>query len=251
MSTATAARQRTRTAERDRTADSTRTSGRTGHRHVATSTAGSVGAPSRRRTSPVRRRGSRQQLTVRGRRVTVPTAAERSVVWTWVVLLALFVAGVALAMYLSGKTTEQSFQLSEARDTSTSLSNELESLNRDVQDASSTQRIAAEAAEMGMVVPGQAGVLNVEGDRIDEVRPSDPSETRPVTDINGDARPQRPTSDPDATGQVPGLAPHALDNGDNGAAGADGAAPAEGTGDNGDGAAPQPQAPAPTGELPY
>ncbi|OLT51451.1 hypothetical protein BJF89_06940 [Corynebacterium sp. CNJ-954] len=235
MSTATAARQRTR--------QRTSVTGHDDHRSAVVTP--SPRREDRRRThaSPVRRRGSRQQVTVRGRRIAVPSAAERSVVRTWVVLLALFVAGVAFAMYLSGKTTEQSFQLSEAEATSTTLSNELESLHRDVEDASSTQRIAAEASRLGMVVPGQAGVLDVNGDDVNELRAADPEATRPVTDINGEVRAQRPTSDPEATGQVPGLAPQALDNGGDGRdnPGGDSAAPA-GEGQRGSDS---------TGELPY
>ena len=195
-------------------------------------------------TSPVRRPGSRQQLTVRGRRVTGRNPRDRSVVWTWVVLVALFVAGVTMAMYPSGRTTEQSFELSEARETSTTLSNEIESLNRDVEHASSTQNLAAEATRMGMVVPGQTGVLNVDGENVDEVRPADSAEGTPLTDVNGDVRSQGPTSDPDDTSQVPGLAPQALEDRD--AAGQD----AEGR-EAPDGQA-APQAPAaPTGDLPY
>ncbi|MGP9725097.1 hypothetical protein ACT3SZ_13885 [Corynebacterium sp. AOP40-9SA-29] len=241
MSTATAARQRTR-----------EHSGTTGHEDFGSEgdvrqghpTQGAQ-APSRRRThsSPVRRRGSRQQVSVRGRRVSVPTAKERSVVRTWVVLLLIFVAGVAFAMYLSGKTTEQSFQLSEAQETSTSLSNELESLHRDVEDASSTQRIAAEASRLGMVAPGQAGVLNVEGDEVNELRAADPSSTLPVTDINGEVTAQRPTSDPDATDQVPGLAPQALENENTGDTG--------NNGNNAEAPADQNNGAASTGELPY
>ncbi|MEJ6548688.1 hypothetical protein PQI66_03925 [Corynebacterium sp. USCH3] len=236
MSTATAARQRTR--QRDR-----QIAGATGHDGRAAGAAGPaprVRERQRTHASPARRRGSRQQVTVRGRRIAVPTAAERSVVRTWVVLLALFVAGVAFAMFLSGKTTEQSFQLSEAESTSTTLSNELESLHRDVADASSTQRIAAEASRLGMVVPGQAGVLDVNGDDVNEVRAADPGSTLPVTDINGEVRSQRPTSDPEATGQVPGLAPQALDNGDRDTAGR--------TGDDRAGASGGADS---TGELPY
>lgn len=214
MSTVTTARQSTRTAGRTREAVDrvderslqTPNTSRTTTRNT-TRTPG----PERHHRSPVRRRGSRQQVTVRGRRVSVPTAAERSAVWTWIVLLSLAVAGVALAMYLSGKTTEQSFALSEAESTSTSLANELESLNRDVADASSTQRIAEEASRMGMVVPGQAGVLNVEGENIEELRAANPDATLPVTDVNGDVEAQGPTSDPEETGDVPGLAPHVLE----------------------------------------
>jgi hypothetical protein len=115
------------------------------------------------------------------------------------------------------------YQLSEAESTSTTLSNELESLHRDVEDASSTQRIAAEASRLGMVVPGQSGVLDVNGEEVREVRPADPAASLPVTDINGRTPAQRPTSDPEATGQVPGLAPQALDPGRDDAPAAPGA----------------------------
>lgn len=215
MSTATAARQRTR--------QRTGAPGYHDHTSSVAAPAGPRGGRRHAHTSPVRRRGSRQQVSVRGRRIAVPSAAERSVVRTWVVLLLLFVAGVAFAMYLSGKTTEQSYQLSEAESTSTTLSNELESLHRDVEDASSTQRIAAEASRLGMVVPGQSGVLDVNGEEVREVRPADPAATLPVTDINGRTPAQRPTSDPEATGQVPGLAPQALDPGRDDAPAAPGA----------------------------
>ncbi|MDN5581581.1 MAG: hypothetical protein ACTH2Y_00660 [Corynebacterium sp.] len=244
MSTATAARQRTREHSGSTGRDDHGTSGA----HGAVRTGRSGSGPSsldRRQThsSPVRRRGSRQQVSVRGRRVSVPTAKERSVVRTWVVLLLIFVAGVAFAMYLSGKTTEQSFQLSEAQEQSTSLSNELESLHRDVEDASSTQRIAAEASRLGMVAPAQAGVLNVDGDEVNELRAADSGSTLPITDINGEVTAQRPTSDPDATDQVPGLAPQALEDRNDGNTGNNG---------NDDGApADQNNGAASTGELPY
>lgn len=212
MSTVTAARQSARTAGRA-TAASGPAVERRGHTTRDLSRTQPPGVR-HHRNNPVRRRGSRQQVSIRGRRVTVKTAAERSAVWVWVVLLSVAIAGVALAMYLSGKSTEQSFALSEARDTSTSLANELESLNRDVADASSTQRIAEEASLMGMVVPGQAGVLNVEGDHINELRTANPDSTLPVTDINGDVESRGPTSDPEQTGDVPGLAPNVLEDGD-------------------------------------
>ncbi|MGO1911427.1 MAG: hypothetical protein ACTH02_06410, partial [Corynebacterium sp.] len=94
MSTATAARQRTREHSGSTGRDDHGTSGA----HGAVRTGRSGSGPSsldRRQThsSPVRRRGSRQQVSVRGRRVSVPTATERSVVRTWVVLLLIFVAG--------------------------------------------------------------------------------------------------------------------------------------------------------------
>ncbi|HAF73512.1 MAG TPA: hypothetical protein DCL06_12820, partial [Corynebacterium variabile] len=77
-------------------------------------------------------------------------------------------------MFLSGKTTEQAFVLKDAQARSTTLSNELESLNRDYKEMSSSENLAAEASRMGMVVPGQAGVLDVRGDQVNETRPADP-----------------------------------------------------------------------------
>lgn len=204
--------------------------------------------PTRRRpySSPARRPGSRQQLTVRGRRVGVRERKDRSIVWTWVILVSLFIAGIAMAMYLSGLSTEQSYQLSDAEETSTTLDNEIEALNRDVENASSTQNIAAEATKLGMEVPGQSGVLNVDGDQVDEVRPSDNSTGHPMTDINGEVGNQGPTSDPEATGDVEGLAPpQAVPDAPEAADAGDAPAP----GDAADAAAPG--GAGQSGELPY
>ncbi|HIW92702.1 MAG TPA: hypothetical protein H9870_13700 [Candidatus Corynebacterium avicola] len=198
MSTTTAAPSR----QRRSTVDEERRSTRSAQPSRSSSTVATT--PTRRRTysSPVRRRGSQQQLTVRGRRVAVRQPRNRALVWTVVLMLALLVAGTALAMYLSGRSTEQSFQLNKAQETSSTLSNEIESLNRDVEDASSTQNIATEAARLGMEVPGQTGVLNVEDGAVDETRAADNSSNRPITDINGEVRNQGPSSDPESTGNA-------------------------------------------------
>ncbi|WP_185739248.1 hypothetical protein, partial [Corynebacterium bovis] len=133
------------------------------------------------------RTGSRQTVSVRGRRIAATT--KRPGIITLVVVVAVLCAvGVATAMYLSGKTTEQSFSIADARQRSEDLGNELESLNRDVADARSTRHIAAEASKLGMVTPGQPGVLTVDGDTVTEARPADTSKQGTVIDVNGDDR---------------------------------------------------------------
>lgn len=185
--TATPSRQRRSTAQPERRSSR------------STDTVATTTTRRRAQSSRVRRRGSQQQLTVRGRRVAVREPRNRTMMWTVVLMLALLVAGTALAMYLSGRSTEQSFQLNQAQATSDTLSHEIESLNRDVEDASSTQHIAAEAARLGMEVPGQTGVLNVENGTVDEARPADNSGNRAVTDIDGDVRTVGPSSNTEAT----------------------------------------------------
>ncbi|HJC86264.1 MAG TPA: hypothetical protein H9751_12155 [Candidatus Corynebacterium faecigallinarum] len=185
--TATPSRQRRSTAQPERRSSR------------STDTVATTTTRRRAHSSPVRRRGSQQQLTVRGRRVAVREPRNRTMMWTVVLMLALLVAGTALAMYLSGRSTEQSFQLNQAQATSDTLSHEIESLNRDVEDVSSTQHIAAEAARLGMEVPGQTGVLNVENGTVDEARPADNSGNRPLTDIDGDVRTVGPSSNTEAT----------------------------------------------------
>lgn len=153
------------------------------------------------------RLGSQQQVSMRGRRIaprdnTDPRARNLAFFMAFALI-----AGIVSVMWLSGITTDQSFQIADARKQSTNLTNELESLERDVSDAQSAANIAARASEMGMVVPDQTGVLNVNGDKVDEQRPADAAKNRPVIDVNGTKKPSTATSDPAQTANVPGLAP--------------------------------------------
>jgi len=153
------------------------------------------------------RLGSQQQVSMRGRRIAPRDNTDpRARSWSFFMAFAL-IAGIVSVMWLSGITTDQSFQIADARKQSTNLTNELESLERDVSDAQSAANIAARASEMGMVVPDQTGVLNVNGDKVDEQRPADAAESRPVIDVNGTKKPSTATSDPAQTANVPGLAP--------------------------------------------
>lgn len=146
-----------------------------------------------------RKTGSRQVLSVRGRRVSSGkrTSLVAKLLGVSVVLLG---AGVALAMMLSGISTEQTFRMQQLVAREAQLNNQLETLNRDLEDASSSAELARRASEMGMAVPEQPGVLRVEdnGDIVEQ-RPSEPG-TRPIIDINGQAdQPNRASSNPTDT----------------------------------------------------
>jgi cell division protein FtsL len=201
-----------------------------------------AGRAGRVHRSALRRPGSLQVTTVRGRRVATAGRGNRMLLKTFALICVVVAVGVAVTMYLSGKTTEQSFQLAEAEGTSDTLSDQIETLNRDVKEAGSTQHLAAEAARLGMVVPGQTGVLDADGNRVDQLRAPDAAKDRDVTDVNGDVTRSGPTSDPRRTGQVPGLVPSAPTD----------AAPAPQPAGAAPAAPPAAQAaPAGNGQLPY
>lgn len=144
---------------------------------------------------------------MRGRRVAaVPQknlAATRLVVF----LIALSVVGVAAVMYLSALTTDQSFRIRDAKQTSAQLSNQLESLERSVSEAQSAGRLSERAAQLGMVVPNQPGILDARGKDVVELRPNDPQGNRAIVDVNGQEQSRAATSNPAETARVPGLAP--------------------------------------------
>lgn len=146
--------------------------------------------------------GSQQVMSVRGRRVEAKRA-DPKVIHLAVVVVILLCIGVGATMGLSGTSTQQTFQLQELQATETDLSNRIESLNRDVEDARSASTLAANATEMGLVSPVEPGVLSVDAEgAIVEERAANP-ETRPIVDINGQqTRPNRASSNPDETKAV-------------------------------------------------
>lgn len=204
------------------------------------------GPATRRRPRRSGRLGSQQQVSERGRRLTPIRSTDTSLVRWSVALVVVLVLGISSVMYLSGITTDQSFQITDARERSTTLTNEIETLERDVAEAQSASNIAAEASRMGMVAPEHAGVLDVRGDKVEERRGTDAAASRPVIDVNGDERPRGATSDPAQTNSVPGLAPE-------GPAGAEAQGMAGGTGNvpyADRHSAPAEPAPAPGGGAP-
>lgn len=134
------------------------------------------------------RTGSRQQVSVRGRRVVVRDHTGSQLLKLVIPLVLLAGLGVAAAMLLSARTTDQAFALQTARDHSATLTNELESLNRDYKELSSAENLMSEASRLGMVVPGQAGVLAVQEDKVNEIRPADASRNGAVIDLDATRR---------------------------------------------------------------
>lgn len=179
-----------------------------------TETRGAVAAPQRQRVhrtiprvSPPRRRfqrqaGSQQRFTDRGRRIERPRV-DVGRIRTLSGFLALIVAGIAIAIYLSGAAADQTRQLGMLKQQQTTLNNQIETLNRDLEDASSTAEVARRAGELGMVVPDQPGVLtwDPEGALV-EIRAAGGT-VRPVADVNADSiRANVTSSNPAATAQV-------------------------------------------------
>ena len=152
--------------------------------------------------------GSRQQVSVRGRRIIALERGNPRLTRRIALAVAVFIIGVVSVMALSAATTKQSFQIAEAQKHSTTLENEIESLNRDVNNAKSSANIAKEASELGMVTPKQSGILEDRNGKIKETRPADAERGKDVVDVNGNAKRRGATSDPEKTNRVEGLHPN-------------------------------------------
>lgn len=142
--------------------------------------------------------GSQQVVSVRGRRVS-PARRTTLLAKLAAAAFSLLILGVALAMWLSGVSTQQAFQIQQMSSQERQLSNQLETLNRDLENVSSSAEIVRRAIDMGMAVPTQPGILEVRANgEIVEERAADPA-TRPILDVNGQPiRPGQPSSDPEA-----------------------------------------------------
>ena len=151
--------------------------------------------PQRRRPRPTRL-GSQQVVSVRGRRVSElkKTSLLAKLIGVSIVLA---IAGVAVAMWLAGLATQQTFQTQLLQSQDRQLSNQLETLNRDLENVRSSAEIARRAGELGLVMPVQPGILAVQenGDIVEE-RPAE-LDTRPIIDVNGaPVRPGQASSNP-------------------------------------------------------
>lgn len=149
--------------------------------------------------------GSRQVVSVRGRRVAAPKA-DPSVVKLALTVIAFLAFCVVVTMGLSGMSTTQTFQLQKLSAQSDQLDNELETMNRDVEKARASGEVAGQAADQHMVVPQQPAVLSVAPDgAVHEDRAANHGKTLPFTDVNGQTdKDRKPSSSPDATREVDG-----------------------------------------------
>ena len=168
------------------------------------------------------RLGSNQVVSVRGRRVATTKARSKFSSLSQIAL-PLLVVGIAAAMILSGIATTQTFAIQKLQAREQELSNEVESLNRDLEDRRSSAALAQRADSMGMVLAGEPGVVAVnEEGHAEEQRPYNPESATKLVDVNGEGRPAaRASSDDratkeleDALTQRPGRAANAprLDN---------------------------------------
>ena len=107
-------------------------------------------------------------------------------------------------MILSGIATAQTFAIQKLQATEQQLANEVESLNRDLEDRQSAASLAQRADAVGMVVPGEPGVVAVDETRhAEEQRPYNPESATKIVDVNGTGSPaSRASSDERATKEL-------------------------------------------------
>lgn len=127
------------------------------------------------------RLGSQQQVSERGRRLSVHKN-EFSKFSFFVISFLVF--SVVMAVMLSGMVTQKTFDITELARKEATLTNEVETLHRDVQQLQSTAGIVERAGDMGMVVPAQPGVLSVgpDGTALQQLEPT--TDSRPIIDVN-------------------------------------------------------------------
>lgn len=161
-------------------------------------------APSRtrvpHRSRSTNRLGSKQVVSFRGRQLQPQTKKSGLFVRLSVIALTLLIVGVAVAMWLSGLSTKQTFAIQQLTVQDSQLDNQIETLNRDAENLSSSADIARRADEMGMAIPKQPGIAEVGGDgKIVDKREGTP-DTEKLIDVNGEPiRPGQASSDPKDT----------------------------------------------------
>lgn len=161
--------------------------------------------PSRRGATSLRgnRLGSKQVVSNRGRRVVQPTRVTGLFARLSFIAIGLLIAGVAAAMWLSGLSTSQTFKIQELTAQESMLDNQLETLNRDLENVRSASDIARRAHEARMGIPVQPGVVEVgPGGDVEQKREATP-DMESVIDVNGEpVRPGQASSDPNATANM-------------------------------------------------
>lgn len=187
--TRTPRKTRTTTRGEQRTATRTVSPTRTTRREIPTIT-----QPARKS-----RLGSRQVVTQRGRRVA-PIKKVTLFSRLSAVAIALLIGGVILAVWLSGVSTSQTFRIQQLTYQESQLENQLETLNRDLEQVRSSADVARRGADANMGVPTQPGIVEVTEDgSVEERRPATQG-TESIIDVNGEpVRTGQATSDPNDT----------------------------------------------------
>ena len=152
------------------------------------------------------RLGSKQVVSFRGRRLPQQTTKKNSLFTRLsFIAIGLLIFGVVVSMWLSGISTAQTFVVKDLTVQESELDNQLETLNRDLENVRSASDVARRANEAKMGVPTKPGIVEVDPEgNPQEKRPADPA-TEAIVDVNGaPVRPGQASSDPDATKDVSG-----------------------------------------------
>lgn len=161
--------------------------------------------PPRRKSDGLRgsRLGSKQVVSNRGRRVVHKPKNNGLFARLSVIAIALLITGVVGAMWLSGLSTSQTFKIQQLTAHESTLNNQLETLNRDLENVRSSSDVARRAHEAKMGIPVQPGIVEADGEgKVQEKREATP-EMESVVDVNGEpVRPGRASSDPNATANM-------------------------------------------------
>lgn len=170
--------------------------------HPSPSSYRGVAQPQPGKTGAAKRLGSKQVVSRRGWRTT-PIKKYRRISRVSAIAITMLIAGVALAVWLSGLATAQTFKVQNLTVQESQLNNQLETLNRDLEDVRSTADIAHRAADKNMGIPTHPGIVATKDDGGIDTR-RDPEEgMESIIDVNGEpVRPGRASSDPDDTRDV-------------------------------------------------
>ena len=150
------------------------------------------------------RLGSQQVVSVRGRRVATAAKQKTALGKVGGLTVVLLVIGVTIAMLLSGLSTAQTFTIQQLQSQERQLTNEVESLNRNLEDLRSSAEVTQRATEKGMVVASQPGIVAMLDDgRIEHRRDFNPESVAKLVDVNGaPTRANRASSDEKATAEL-------------------------------------------------
>ena len=149
------------------------------------------------------RLGSKQVVSQRGRRVVQPQKASGLFGRLSFIALGILVAGVVVALWLSGMSTSQTFKIQQLTAQESTLTNQLETLNRDLENVRSSSDVARRAHDANMGIPVQPGVVSVDEEgKVEQKREATP-EKESVIDVNGEpVRPGQASSDPKQTSNM-------------------------------------------------
>ncbi|APT87196.1 hypothetical protein [Corynebacterium flavescens] len=154
-----------------------------------------------RRTT--RRLGSKQVVSRRGRQIHQPLAKYAHLARLGGVAILLLVVGVIVSIALSGVSAAQTFKIQQLTVQESDLGNQLETLNRDLENVRSSADVARRAEDRNLGVPTTPGIVEVDGSgEVHTKREAQPG-MESLYDVNGEPiRPGQASSDPRETSDI-------------------------------------------------